>query len=277
MKVEQNYLLRNGVSIPSIGFGTWQIPDGNVAYDSTFQALTAGYRHIDTAQAYQNEGSIGKALKDSGLEREEVFLTSKLHAAKKGYDVALDEFNRSLERLGTDYLDLYLIHAPKPWGVEGDGMDYMGQNIESWKAFIDLYNAGKIRSIGVSNFKPMHLSLLIEATGFSPHVNQIYLCPGSLQEETTAFAKKHNILIEAYSPFATGRLFQNAEIHAMGIKYGKTAAQVALRWSLQHGFLPLPKSVTPERIRSNLEVFDFMISDQDMEIIDKLELPQKNR
>ncbi|MBN2504370.1 MAG: aldo/keto reductase [Bacilli bacterium] len=276
MTVKKHYTLSNGVEIPSVGFGTWQIPSGEEAYNSTLFALKSGYRHIDTAAAYQNERSIGEAIRDFGIKREDLFITSKLRAEKKGYAVAMQEFNDTLERLGTDYLDLYLIHAPKPWGTPGDGMDYMELNIESWKAFIDLHNAGKIRSIGVSNFKPMHLQPLIEATKVVPQVDQIYLCPGSMQDETVEFAKKHNILIEAYSPFATGRLFKAKNINEIAEKYGKSPAQIALRWSLQRGFLPLPKSVTPERIKANLDVFDFEISEADMQLIDKLDVPPRN-
>jgi len=275
MNVEKTYTLANDVQIPSIGFGTWQIPEGDVAYQSTAQALASGYRHIDTAAAYGNEESIGRAVRDSGVKREEIFITSKLKAEKKGYQVALDEFQGTIDRLGVKYLDLYLIHAPKPWGDNGDGMNFMDLNIESWKAMIKLYEEGKIRAIGVSNFKPMHIEPLIQATGVVPHVDQIYLAPGYLQEETVQYAREHDILIEAYSPFATGRLFNNPEVFKIAEKYGKTPAQLALRWSLQRGFLPLPKSQTPSRITANLDVYDFAISEPDLDLIDRLQVPPK--
>lgn len=275
MNFMKEYVLRNGVKIPSLGFGTWQIPEGEVAINSTKLALDAGYRHIDTAAAYQNEESIGKAIRDSGIKREEIFLTSKLRSSLKGYEVALAEFEGTIQRLGVEYLDLYLIHAPKPWGADGDGSEYMTLNIDTWKAFIKLYEEGKIRAIGVSNFMPMHIQPLIEATGFAPHVDQIYLCPGYLQEATVEFASKHGILIEAYSPFATGRLFACEGIHELASKYGKTAAQIALRWSLQRGFLPLPKSATASRIAENLKVFDFDILEEDLLKIDVLSVPPK--
>ncbi len=275
MIVKKEYILRNGIKIPSLGFGTWQISEGEEAYNSTILALDAGYRHIDTAAAYQNEASIGKAIRDSGIKREDIFLTSKLRAGLKGYEVALAEFEETIQRLGVKYLDLYLIHAPKPWGADGDGSEYMALNIDTWKAFIKLYEDGKIRAIGVSNFKPMHLQPLIDATGFPPHVDQIYLCPGYLQAETVAFAAKHGVLIEAYSPFATGRLFATEGINELAAKYGKSAAQIALRWSLQRGFLPLPKSSTASRIAENLKVFDFDISEDDMLKIDVLPVPPK--
>ncbi|NLF49438.1 MAG: aldo/keto reductase [Acholeplasmataceae bacterium] len=277
MNVKKAYQLTNGVWIPSVGFGTWQIPAGPIATQATREALIAGYRHIDTAAIYQNEESVGLAIRESGLKREEVFVTSKLRADRKGYQITLDEFYGSLNRLGLDYLDLFLIHWPKPWGVEGDGKEYESQNIECWKAFIQLHKEGKIRAIGVSNFYPMHLEPLIEATGFVPHVNQIPIWPGYLQTETVTFAEKHSIQIEAYSPLATGRLFQVPEIHEIANRYHKTPAQIALRWSLQHGFLPLPKSVNKERIISNLELFDFEISPEDMVMINQFSVPPKKK
>jgi diketogulonate reductase-like aldo/keto reductase len=277
MNIKKEYTLRNGVNIPAIGFGTWQIPNGEEAYQSVRWALEAGYRHIDTAAAYGNETSVGKAIRDSGLKREEVFITSKLKAELKGYQTALDEFAGTLKRLGVEYLDLYLIHAPKPWDVNSDGLEYTALNIETWKAFIDLHKAGKIRAIGVSNFMIPHLRPLIEATGFAPHVNQVFLCPGDPKSELDAFSKPYGMLIEAYSPFATGRIFMSEKLQGMATKYQKSMAQVALRWSLQRGFLPLPKSVTMDRIKSNLDVYDFSISDVDMLELDQLKLPFRHR
>ena len=273
MKAVKEYQLSNGVIIPSVGFGTWQIPNGKEAYDSTLFALKNGYTHIDTAAAYGNEESVGKAIKDSGLKREDVFITSKLKAELKGYQIAKDEFAKTIQRLGVDYLDLYLIHAPKPWSVHSDGTEYTAQNIETWKAFIELYKEGKIRSIGVSNFRPEHLKPLIEATGFVPHVNQIFLCPGATKKETVEYSKPFGILTEAYSPLATGRLFKVELMHQMAEKYEKSLAQVAIRWSLERGFLPLPKSVTPSRIANNIDVWDFEISDADLDAIDQIVLP----
>lgn len=273
MKVTKEYQLSNGVIIPSVGFGTWQIPNGKEAYESTLFALKAGYRHIDTAAAYGNEESVGQAIKDSGLKREEIFITSKLKAELKGYQVAIDEFAKTIKKLGVDYLDLYLIHAPKPWSVHSDGTEYTEGNIASWKAFIELYEKGKIRSIGVSNFRPPHIQPLIDATGFVPHVDQIFLCPGATQKETVEYAKAKNILIEAYSPLATGRLFKVEIMQQFAEKYEKSLAQVAIRWSLQRGFLPLPKSVTPSRIENNFDVWDFNISDEDLDSIDNIVLP----
>lgn len=273
MKAQKQYQLMNGVIIPSVGFGTWQIPNGKEAYESTLYAIKHGYRHIDTAAAYGNEESVGQAIKASGLKREEIFITSKLKAELKGYQVAKDEFEKTIKRLGVDYLDLYLIHAPKPWHIHSDGTEYTNDNIETWKAFIELYQAGKIRAIGVSNFKPVHLKPLIEATGFVPHVNQIFLCPGATQKETVEYSKPYNILIEAYSPLATGRLFKVEKMHQIAEKYEKSIAQIAIRWSLERGFLPLPKSVTPARIENNFDVWDFSISKEDLDTIDNIVLP----
>lgn len=265
------YTLNNGVKIPAIGFGTWQIPDGPEAYNATLAALKAGYRHIDTAMVYGNEKSVGRAIKDSGINREEIFVTTKLSAMIKGYDEALAEFEKSLANLGLDYIDLYLIHNVKPWGVESDGYEYMDANIASWKAFEKLYEEGKLRSIGVSNFLPGHLEILIENAKIKPMVNQIRLHPEHIPTENIRFCRKNDILIEAYSPFATGKIFGGKKYAEIAEKYGKTVAQVLVRWSYQNGFLPLPKSVNEQRIKENHDIFDFELSQEDMDCIGKIE------
>lgn len=267
------YVLSNGVRIPSVGFGTWQIQNGAEAYDATRHALKVGYRHVDTAAAYGNEESVGRALRDAGLSRDEVFVTSKLKAELKGYRTARDEYEQTIRRLGVDKLDLYLIHAPKPWSVNSSGLEYTEQNIETWKAFVDLYKEGRVRSIGVSNFRPEHLRPIIDATGFAPHANQIFLCPGDPQKATVDFSRPYGILTEAYSPLATGRIFKVESLHRIAAKYGVTIAQLAIRWSLQKGFLPLPKSVTPERIANNLDVYGFDISAFDLAEMEDIVLP----
>lgn len=262
----QNYTLNNGVKIPVLGFGTWKAQDGEEAYQSVLAALKAGYRHIDTAAIYKNEGSVGRAIKDSGIPREELFITTKLWNSKHTYEEALEAFDSSMERLGLDYLDLYLIHWPNPKPVREDGA-WQKRNAEVWRAMEDLYQAGKIRAIGVSNFLPHHLEALLETARVTPAVNQIRLAPGVYQTEAVDFCRAHDILLEAWGPFGQGELFQNPAVQAMADKYGKTVAQIALAWSLQEGFLPLPKSVTPSRIASNLDCFDIELSPADLEIL----------
>jgi diketogulonate reductase-like aldo/keto reductase len=264
------YTLSNQLTIPAIGFGTWQIPQGEIAYNSVLAALKAGYRHLDTAMAYGNEESVGKAIKDSKIKREDIFVTTKLPAEIKGYQQALDAFNKSLKALDLERIDLYLIHAPKPWGKSGSGMEYMDQNIESWKAFEKLYQEGKIRSIGVSNFLPMHLEKLMGATSIVPMVNQILINPGTIPHDNISFCREHNILLEAYSPLATGRIFELKYLEEIAERYQKTVAQLCIRWSFQNGFLPLPKSQTETRIIENLKIFDFVIEPEDMNRIGQI-------
>jgi diketogulonate reductase-like aldo/keto reductase len=273
MEQRHEYILSNGVRIPSIGFGTWQIRDGEEAYGATLAALRVGYRHIDTAAAYGNEDSVGKAIRDSGIPREEVFITSKLKAELKGYETAIEEYEKTITRLGVERLDLYLIHAPKPWSVNSSGLEYTEQNIATWKAFVDLYREGRIRAIGVSNFRPEHLRPIIDATGFAPHANQIFLNPAETQKETVDFERPYGILTEAYSPFATGRLFAVEKLAQIATKYGVSLGRLALRWSLQRGFLPLPKSVTPARIADNLDIFGFDIAASDLADMEDIVLP----
>lgn len=262
------YTLNNGLKIPVVGFGTWQTPDGNVAVDSVKSALKAGYRHLDTAQAYKNEASVGQAIKESGLKREDIFLTTKLWNKNHSYDLAMSTFAESLEKLQTDYVDLFLIHWPNPI----DFRDHWQEaNAESWRAMEELYQAGKIKAIGVSNFQPHHLEELKKTAKIAPMVNQIFLAPGEKQEKVVSYCQEEQILLEAYSPLGTGKIFTVPEMKTLAEKHGKTIAQIALRWSLQHGFLPLPKSVTPSRIEENTHLFDFELSTEDMALLDALD------
>lgn len=261
------YELTNGVKIPVIGFGTWQTPDGAVAEASVLAALEAGYRHIDTAAAYGNEESVGRALKKSGLARQDVFVTSKLFNTDHDYKRAKAAIDASLLKLDTDYLDLYLIHWPNPIDVR----DHWAEaNAEAWRAMEEAVRAGKIRAIGVSNFHRHHLDALLETAEIKPVVNQICLNPSDLQEEVTAANDEYGLLSEAYSPLGTGGLLGNQTIKEVGAKYSKSAAQVLIRWSLQHGFLPLPKSVHPDYIKANADVFDFELTASDMAALDGL-------
>lgn len=263
-----SYTLSNNVSIPELGFGTWQTPNGDVAVSAVKKALEVGYRHIDTAQGYKNEDSVGQAIKESGIPREEIFLTTKLWNENHSYDLVLSSFEESLKKLQTDYIDLFLIHWPNPMKFRDN---WQSANAETWRAMEELYQAGKIKAIGVSNFLPHHFEELKKTATIFPMVNQIFLAPGELQKEVVSYCQEHNVLLEAYSPLGTGKIFDVPEMQELSDKYGKTIAQIAIRWSLQHGFLPLPKSVTPSRIEENLAVFDFELSDEDMQRIDQLD------
>ncbi|MBP3855180.1 MAG: aldo/keto reductase [Ruminiclostridium sp.] len=260
----ENYTLTNGVKIPIIGFGTWQTPNDDTGVNAVLSALEAGYRHIDTAQGYGNESSVGKAVSISGIPRDEIFITSKLANSMHGYDNTMSSFEQTLRDLGTDHLDLFLIHWPNPIKYRDT---WQKTNAETWKAFEELYEAGKIRAIGISNFRQHHIDELMKTAKIPPMVNQIRLCPGDTQDELVGYCKERNILLEAYSPLGTGKIFAVPEMKSIADRYGKSIAQICIRWSLQNGFLPLPKSVTPERIRENLDVFGFELADEDMKTI----------
>lgn len=265
--LKDSYKLHNGVQIPCIGFGTWQTPNGDVAVASVKTALEVGYRHIDTAAGYGNEESVGIAVRESGIQREEIFITSKLQNSEHGYDNTIRAFEDTMKKLDMDYLDLYLIHWPNPIKFR---TNWREANAGTWKAFEELYKAGRIRSIGISNFHPRHIDELIKTATILPMVNQIRLCPGDTQDEVVNYCKERNILLEAYSPLGTGRIFEVPEMQNLAAKYGKSIAQICVRWSLQMGFLPLPKSVNEERIKENAEVFDFELSGEDVKFIANL-------
>jgi diketogulonate reductase-like aldo/keto reductase len=261
------YHLSNGVEIPCIGFGTWQTPDGETAVSSVLSAIESGYRHIDTAQGYGNEASIGLAVKKSGVPRKEIFITSKLINSEHGYEKTLAAFEGTMKKLDTDYLDLFLIHWPNPAGFRGNWQE---ANAGSWKAFEELYQAGRIRAIGVSNFHQHHMKELMKTAAVAPMVNQIRLCPGDTQDELVDYCRSHSIQLEAYSPLGVGKIFEVPEMKMLAAKYGKSIAQICIRWSLQRGYLPLPKSVTPQRIRENTEVFDFELEAADVQLMANL-------
>lgn len=262
-----DFTIANGVKMPAIGFGTWQIPSGNIAYNSVKEALKAGYRHIDTAQAYGNEGSVGKAILDSGIDRSEIFVTSKLPAEIKSYMAARVAGMMTMKNIGLDYIDLYLIHAPWPWSEMG--ADYTKENIEVWKAMEEIYESGKTRSIGISNFNVKDIDAILDNCRIKPMVNQIKLHIGHRQEEITEHCRKNNILVEGYSPLATGRILTNSDIASIAKKYGKSVAQLSIRYVLEKGALPLPKSTHPDYIRQNLDV-DFSITEDDLSYLDSL-------
>lgn len=252
--------LSNGVEIPSLGFGTWRMEGGPETVASVARALELGYRHIDTASFYKNEESVGQAVRASGLKREEVFVTSKVWNQDRGYKQTLAAFDRTMENLGLDYLDIYLIHWP---AAAHQYEDWQEVNRQTWRAMVELYREGRVRAIGVSNFLPHHLAALLESEVI-PMVDQIEFHPGCQQRETLACCRAHGILVEAWSPLGRGRVLGNELLGALAKKYGKTPAQICLRWCLDQGVLPLPKSVTPDRIRENREVFDFSLSPEDL-------------
>ncbi len=262
-----NYTLNNGVCIPEIGFGTWQTPDGATAVLAVKSALENGYRHIDTAAIYGNEKSIGQAIADSGIDRKELFITSKLWNSERGYESTLKAFEKTLSDLQTDYLDLYLIHWP---ANAKQFSDWRQKNADTWRAFEKLYQDGKIKAIGLSNFMVHHLEALLETATVKPVINQIEYHPGYLQSEVVAFCNENNILIEAWSPLGTGKMLNDPTLLEIATNYNVSVAQLCIRWCLQNGTLPLPKSVTPERIKQNLDVYHFEISESDMQRIDAL-------
>jgi diketogulonate reductase-like aldo/keto reductase len=265
--VSDTYTLSNGVKIPVIGFGTWQVENGPEAVSSVQAAIELGYRHIDTAQGYGNEQSVGEAVRRSGVNRGEIFITSKLWNSEHGYDKTMAAFEKSMKRLGMEYLDLFLIHWPNPIAFRNRWQE---ANAGTWRAFEELYKAGRIKSIGVSNFHRHHIEELLKTATVKPMVNQIRLCPGDTQDELVEYSRGQGMILEAYSPLGVGKIFSVPEMQEMAKKYGKSIAQIAIRWSLQRGYLPLPKSSHPTRIKENMQVFDFTLTDEDEAMISGL-------
>ncbi|MEE2037985.1 aldo/keto reductase [Nocardiopsis sp. CT-R113] len=253
--------LSNGVRMPQLGFGVWQVPDDEVV-DAVSTALEAGYRSIDTAAAYGNEEGVGEALRRAELDRDDLFVTTKLANRDQGYDGTLRAFDESLDLLGLAVLDLYLIHWPLP---------RCDLYVPTWKAMERLYAEGRVRAIGVCNFQVPHLERVMEEGGIAPMVNQIELHPLLTQEAVRGFDAEHNIATEAWSPLGHGRLLNHPAVTAIAEEQERTPAQVLLRWHIQLGNVVIPKSVTPERIRSNFEVFDFELSDEEMDRISELD------
>lgn len=262
----QKYILNNGLEIPAVGFGTFKSV-GDDAYNSVKEALKLGYRHIDTASMYNNEVEIGKAITESGIARNELFITSKIWRSDRGYDKTIASFERSIANLGTDYLDCLLIHWPCP--INKPNHDEI--NLDTWRALEDLYKAKKVRVIGVSNFLVHHLKPILEKCEIKPMINQIELHPGFCQEEIVELCQKEGILLEAWEPLAKGKILNDERILKLAAKYQKSPAQICIRRSLDNGFLPLPKSTTPSRIKENKEVFDFKLEPEDVAFINGFE------
>lgn len=254
--------LSNGYAIPCPGFGTFKTPDGEVCVDAVREAIAAGYIHIDTAAVYGNERSVGEGIRVSGKPRGELFVTSKVWNADRGYDSTLRACEKSLQDLGMDYLDLYLIHWPAnelQFGASATGI-----NLDTWKAMERLVDEGLVRSIGLSNFYPAHLKPILAAANIAPTVDQIEYHPGLLQEDTVALCRENGILVEAWSPLGRGKLLEDPILLKIAGAHGKTTAQVLLRFCVQNDVLPLVKSVHADRIRDNLKFFDFVLSEGEM-------------
>lgn len=263
MDINSYTILNNGVKMPWVGFGTFKIKDKNTAISSVKEALRLGYKHIDTAAIYGNEEAVGEAIKESNVKREDIFLTSKLWNSEHDYDRALKAFDESLRKLGTDYLDLYLIHWPGK------------SNKDAWKALEKLYHDGRIKAIGVSNFKIHHLEELINECDIVPAVNQVEYHPEYPQTELHEFCKKHKIQLEAWGPLMQGKIFEIPLMKELSAKYEKTISQIALKWDLQMEVVTIPKSSTKARIKENMNLYDFQISEEDMKKIEKLNIDKR--
>jgi 2,5-diketo-D-gluconate reductase A len=255
--------LNDGNTIPQLGFGVWQV-DNDEVVEPVLEAIRTGYRSIDTAQGYDNEQGVGRAISQCGLPREQLFITSKLRTKAQAYDDAIKEFEKSLDYLGLDYLDMFLIHWPVP---------AHNKYAEAWKAFVQLQKDGRIKTIGVSNFLPEHIERIVDETGVVPAVNQIELHPEFQQRDVRDFHKQHNIAIEAYSPLGSGAVLDNADLKAIANKHGRSVAQVILRWHMGEGVIAIPKSTHAERIRENFDVFGFELDRDDLYRIERLDRP----
>ena len=257
--------LSNGLKMPVLGYGMWKNKDPEEAIQGVATAIEVGFRHIDGAAAYQNEELVGEGLKASSSPREQLFITSKLQNAAHGYDNVFREVKETLEKLGTDYLDLYLIHWPV---VKDHGDSWREDNLDTWRAFEELYDKGVLKAIGVSNFSIEHLDNLIEHVRIKPMVNQLLVHPGVTQNETREYCEKHDILVQAYSPLSPlSEMSNDSRVQEMVAKYDKSVAQLLLRFDLQLGVVPLTKSVHRKRIEENFDIFDFEINSDDMDYL----------
>ncbi len=265
--IQDSYVLSNNNKIPCVGFGTWKLLEDDSSVDTIKTAIDCGYRHIDTAFSYHNEKSVGRAIRTCGLKRNELFVTTKLSNGAHGYENTMKEFEMSMNNLDIEYVDLYLVHWPRPLSIRDTWREH---NEGTWKAFEELYNAGKVKAIGVSNFLETHLDAILETATIAPMVNQLELHPQYVQRDVVEYCKNHRIIVEAWSPLIKGE-FDHPVLMEIAKKHNKSVAQVLLRWSIQHGFLPLPKASRKERMLENADIFDFMLSDEDIEAMKALE------
>ncbi len=269
MILKENYTLSNGVEIPKLGLGTWFISDDD-SVQAVKDAVELGYRHIDTAQAYQNERGVGEGVRNGGVKREDLFVTTKLAAEVKSYDEAVKSIDQSLETMGLDYIDLMIIHSPKPWMEFHEEDAHTDGNREAWKALEEAYKAGKLKAIGISNFQKADIENILESCTVKPMVNQILAHISNTPKELIAYCEENDILVEAYSPVAHGELMKNQKVIKMAEKYDVSVPQLSIRYVLQLGLLPLPKTANPAHMKNNADV-DFVISGEDMEILKNLE------
>ncbi|WP_379968247.1 aldo/keto reductase [Ectobacillus sp. sgz5001026] len=269
MILKENYNLSNGIQIPKLGLGTWMINNKDVV-QAVVDAVKIGYRHIDTAQAYANESGVGDGIRACGVNREELFITTKLAAEIKSYEEAVSSIDQSLKAMGLDYIDMMIIHSPQPWKNFGDEDRYFEGNREAWRALEEAYKAGKLRAIGVSNFQKEDLDNILSDCTVGPMVNQILAHISNTPTELIQYTQEQGILVEAYSPVAHGELLKNQKVLEIAEKYSVSVPQLGIRYVLQLGLLPLPKTANPEHMKNNAEV-DFIISEEDMEFLKNLE------
>ncbi len=268
MILQEKYTLSNGVTIPKLGLGTWFISDED-AVKAVKDAVKIGYRHIDTAQAYMNERGVGEGIRNCGIARKKLFVTSKLAAEIKSYDLAVASIDNSLKTMGLEYLDMMIIHSPKPWMEFHEGNAYLEGNREAWRALEDAYKAGKLKAIGISNFQQPDIENILKSCSVKPMVNQVLAHISNTPEKLIDYCEMNGILVEAYSPVAHGELMKNQEVLKVAEKYGVSVPQLSIRYCLELDLLPLPKTANPVHMKNNAEV-DFVISSEDMEILKRI-------
>jgi diketogulonate reductase-like aldo/keto reductase len=269
MILDEKYELSNGVAIPKLGLGTWFISNNEVV-QAVKDAASIGYRHIDTAQAYQNEKGVGEGIRACGVNRKEMFVTTKLAAEIKSYKEAVASIDQSLKTLGLDYIDLMIIHSPKPWAEFLDDNHYLEGNLEAWRALEEAYKAGKLRAIGLSNFEEEDIDNILDSCTVKPMVNQILVHIANTPKELIEYSQSKDLLVEAYSPIGHGELLKNRQLTSVAQKYNVSVPQLSIRYCLQLGLLPLPKTAKPEHMKTNAAV-DFVIAKDDMELLNKVE------